>query len=56
MRFLLDASLPRSAAPMLRQLGHEAADVRDIGMGRATDDVIALLQFETAPAQSGLVL
>jgi hypothetical protein len=33
MRFLVDASLPRSAAPMLRRLGHEAVDVRDIGMG-----------------------
>jgi|SRR5688572_30148470 len=41
MRFLMDASLPRSAAPMLRQLGHEATDVRDIGMGSATDELIA---------------
>jgi predicted nuclease of predicted toxin-antitoxin system len=41
MHFLMDASLPRSAAPMLRQLGHEATDVRDIGMGNATDDLIA---------------
>ena len=41
MRFPMDASLPRSAAPMLRQLGHEATDVRDIGMGTATDDLIA---------------
>jgi predicted nuclease of predicted toxin-antitoxin system len=41
MRFLMDASLPRSAATMLRQLGHEATDVRDIGMGSATDDLIA---------------
>jgi len=41
MRFLVDASLPRSAAPMLRRLGHEAADVRDIGMRSATDDAIA---------------
>ena len=41
MRFLVDASLPRSAAPMLRELGHDAVDVRDIGMRGATDDVIA---------------
>ena len=30
MRFLLDGNLPRSAAPMLRQLSHDAVDVRDI--------------------------
>lgn len=41
MRFLVDASLPRSAAPMLRHLGHGATDVRDIGMGSATDNLIA---------------
>ena len=29
MRFLVDASLPRSATALLRQLGHDAADVRD---------------------------
>ncbi len=41
MRFLVDASLPRSATSMLRQVGHDAEDVRDIGMRSATDDVIA---------------
>jgi predicted nuclease of predicted toxin-antitoxin system len=41
VRFLVDANLPRSAAPMLRQLGHDVVDVRDIGMRSATDDVIA---------------
>lgn len=41
MRFLVDASLPRSAAVALRELGHEAVDVRDIGLRAATDDVIA---------------
>ena len=41
MRFLVDASLPRSAAAVLRELGHEAIDVRDIGLRGATDDVIA---------------
>jgi hypothetical protein len=33
MRFLTDANLPRSAAVLLRQMGHDAIDVRDIGMG-----------------------
>ena len=41
MRFLVDASLPRSATALLSELGHEPVDVRDIGMGGATDDVIA---------------
>jgi predicted nuclease of predicted toxin-antitoxin system len=41
LRFLVDASLPRSAADALRGLGHEAVDVRDIGLGGATDEVIA---------------
>ena len=41
MRFLMDANLPRSAAALLRQMGHDAVDVRDIGMRSATDDVIA---------------
>ena len=30
MRFLLDASLPRSATVLLHQMGHDAADVRDV--------------------------
>jgi predicted nuclease of predicted toxin-antitoxin system len=41
MRFLVDASMPRSAAQLLRQLGHDVEDVRDIGMRSASDDVIA---------------
>jgi Domain of unknown function (DUF5615) len=41
MRFLMDANLPRSAAALLQQMGHDAVDVRDIGMGGAADDVIA---------------
>jgi predicted nuclease of predicted toxin-antitoxin system len=41
MRFLVDASLPRSAAVLLKQMGHDAVDVRDIEMRSATDDIIA---------------
>ncbi len=41
MRFLLDANMPRSAAVMLRQHGHEAFDVRDIKLGGADDTRIA---------------
>jgi predicted nuclease of predicted toxin-antitoxin system len=41
MRFLIDADLPRPAAALIRRLGHEASDVRDIGLGRATDAEVA---------------
>jgi hypothetical protein len=41
MHFLLDANLPRRAALTLRQLGHQADDVRDIGLTSAPDDKIA---------------
>ena len=41
MRFLVDANLPLSTAPRTRALGHEAVDVREIGMGAAEDAAIA---------------
>ena len=41
MRFLIDADLPRSAKPLLERLGHEAIDVRDVGLRSAKDPVIA---------------
>lgn len=41
MRFLIDANMPRSAAAAVRRWGHEASDVRDIGLGGAADSDIA---------------
>ncbi len=41
MHFLIDASLPRSLADRIRSLGHEATDVRDIGLRHADDALIA---------------
>jgi predicted nuclease of predicted toxin-antitoxin system len=41
MQFLVDASMPRSIAPLLRSQGHGATDVRDIGLGGAADQDIA---------------
>ncbi len=41
MRFLLDASMPRSAAGAVQRLGHEAVDVRDIALGGAEDQQVA---------------
>lgn len=41
MHFLVDASMLRSAAALIRSRGHEATDVRDIGLGCAPDEDIA---------------
>jgi predicted nuclease of predicted toxin-antitoxin system len=41
MHFLIDADLPRSIGDLLRSYGHEATDVRDIGMRSALDTAIA---------------
>lgn len=40
MKFLLDANMPRSALVVLREAGHEANHVRDLGLGDATDACI----------------
>lgn len=39
--FLIDASLPRATAGLVASYGHGATDVRDIGMGTASDPLIA---------------
>ena len=39
--FLVDASLPRAAGDTIRAHGHQAMDVRDIGLGTAPDHEIA---------------
>ena len=41
MHFLIDEDLPRSTANILRQHGHEAMDVRDLGLRGARDADIA---------------
>lgn len=41
MRFLVDADLPRSVIDLLQRSGHEAVDVRDIGLRAAKDSLIA---------------
>lgn len=41
MHFLIDADLPRSIKPLIEHYGHEATDVRDIGLGAAKDPPIA---------------
>jgi len=39
--FLIDASLPRAVASVLKAHSHESTDVRDIGLGQADDLSIA---------------
>ncbi|MCK4397011.1 DUF5615 family PIN-like protein [candidate division WOR-3 bacterium] len=41
MEFLIDEDLPRSVGNLLRRAGHEAIDVRDIGLRGAPDSEIA---------------
>ncbi|HLN27528.1 MAG TPA: DUF5615 family PIN-like protein [Gemmataceae bacterium] len=41
MHFLIDASLPRSSAPLVQSHGHLATDVHAIGLGSAADQDIA---------------
>ena len=41
MRFLIDADLPRATGEHLRKAGHDAFDVRDIGLGDSKDQDIA---------------
>jgi len=41
MHFLIDASLPRSTAELIRRAGHRATDVRDVGSTLAADQQIA---------------
>jgi predicted nuclease of predicted toxin-antitoxin system len=41
MRFLIDADLPCRTAGLLNGYGHEPVDVRDVGLGGASDEEVA---------------
>jgi predicted nuclease of predicted toxin-antitoxin system len=41
MRFLIDADMPRRTAGLLKTYGHEAVDVRDVGLGGTSDQEVA---------------
>jgi predicted nuclease of predicted toxin-antitoxin system len=41
MRFLIDEDLPRSTGDLLRQYGHDAIDVRDVGLKGSKDSEVA---------------
>jgi predicted nuclease of predicted toxin-antitoxin system len=54
MRFLVDEDLPRSLARVLRAAGHDALDVRDIGLrGRPDQEVFRAAQDRDAVLVSG---
>ena len=38
MRLVLDQGLPRDAAALLRERGHDCIHIGDIGMSKATDE------------------
>ena len=48
MKFLIDADLPRVANDAVRKFGHEAVDVRDVGLRKAPDSQIARYAQEHA--------
>lgn len=43
-RFSVDEDIPRSTAPMLRQEGYEAEDVRDVGLRGHSDRSLTTLK------------
>jgi len=45
--FLIDADCPRVLATLLREAGHNAEHVRDIGMGTAADEAIRAYAYRT---------
>lgn len=40
-KFLIDADLPKDAGAVLRRAGHDAVDIRDLGLAAACDADIA---------------
>lgn len=48
-KFLVDEDMPRSSAVVLRQMGHAAEDVRDVGLrGHSDQEVFAYAQAQEA--------
>lgn len=48
MKFLIDAQLPPALAVWLREKGHEAQAVREVGLREATDEAIWAHALQTA--------
>ena len=53
MRFLADAGVSPKTVEFLKQLGHEVAHVRTLGLQRAADaDVVARARADSSVVQS----
>ncbi len=51
-RFLVDEDMPRSTAAMLREAGHYAEDVRDVGLRGCSDQEV----FDYAQSQGAILV
>lgn len=51
-KFLIDEDMPRSTAVLLRQVGHSAEDVRDVGLRGHSDQEV----FRYAQSQGAILL
>jgi predicted nuclease of predicted toxin-antitoxin system len=51
-KFVIDEDMPRSTAVVLRQAGHSAEDVRDVGLRGHSDEEV----FEYAQTQGAILL
>lgn len=51
-KFLIDEDMPRSTAVLLREAGHAAEDVRDVGLRGHSDQQV----FEYAQAQGAILV
>lgn len=40
LKFVLDEDMPRSTGEMLKEIGHQVYDVRDVGLRGSSDNVI----------------
>ena len=47
MKFLIDADCPRSIGILLRDIGHDVVDIRDIDPSSSDDDIYLLIQKES---------
>jgi len=54
VHFLIDADLPRSTKDVVQRYGHQATDVRDIGLANADDpEIAAYAQVQKASLITG---
>ena len=47
MKFLIDADCPRSIGTILKKLGHQTTDIRDIKPSASDNEIYSLIQKES---------